>query len=311
MADSLFLLGIIFRMRILRKSIVLYTILPVLLFFGACSPAVPAATPTPILPTATVPPPTPTSLPMAIRVNGDGILITDYEEENKRFEAARQVMGKTITPEESKVLVQDDLIGSELLFQAAVKNGFTLSEADMDTHINQLSQSLGGTDGFAAWLQSNFYTPESFRRSLKRSLGAAWQRDQIIQAMSATAEQVHARQIFFNREDSAQSYRQKVDNGSDFATLAAEADPIADGDLGWFPRGYLLQPEVEEAAFKLQPGEVSQVIKSAIGFHLIQVIEKDAARELNPDARTTLERAAVINWVKQARAEAQIEILTP
>ncbi len=65
-------------------------------------------------------------------------------------------------------------------------------------------------------------------------------------------------------------------------TLASEADPVTRGDLGWFPRGYLLQPEVEEAAFSLQPGEVSQVIKSAIGFHLVQVIEKDPARPVDP-----------------------------
>ncbi len=243
--------------------------------------------------------PTPTSLPMAIRINGEGILLSDYDEESKRFEAARQSLGKSFTPEESKARVLDDLTGSELLFLVAEKGGYKISETEIDAHVAQLSQSLGGADAFNAWLQSNMYTMESFRRSLTRSLGAAWQRDQIIKSMPGIADQVHARQILFTREESAVSYRQKVDSGSDFATLAKEADPITRGDLGWFPRGYLLQPEVEEAAFQLQPGEVSQVIKSAIGYHLIQVIEKDAARPLSPDARAILESKSISDWVKQ------------
>jgi peptidyl-prolyl cis-trans isomerase C len=263
------------------------------------------------MPTATAIPPTPTSLPMAIRVNGEGILISDYEEEGKRFEAARQTLGKTITPEESKTRVQEDLIGFELLSQAAKKSGYTVSQADIDAYLAKLTQLLGGADGMNTWLQANSYTAESFRRSLVRSLAAAWQRDQILKSMPGTAEQVHARQIFFSREESANNYRQKVDNGSDFAALANEADPITHGDLGWFPKGYLLQPEVEEAAFKLQPGEVSQVIKSSIGYHLIQVIEKDPAHQLSPDAKTVKESQTIADWVKQAKSEAKIEILIP
>ncbi len=268
-------------------------------------------TPTPIPPTATFPPPTPTSLPLAIRVNDGGILLSDYEEEVKRFDAASQALGKTYTPDEKKTKIEDDLIGYELLYQAAVKNGYKISDTDIEAHITQLTQTMGGPDAFNSWLQTNFYSNDSYHRFLVRSLGAAWQRDQIIKSLPATAEQVHARQIFFSREESAVNYRQKVDNGSDFAALANDADPVTKGDLGWFPKGYLLQPEVEEAAFQLQPGQVSQVIKSAIGFHLVQVIERDPARELTADAKTVLQGKAITDWVKQAKTTAQIQILIP
>ncbi|NMB54897.1 MAG: hypothetical protein GYA15_09370 [Leptolinea sp.] len=296
-----------------RISINTFLTIPLLVvfFLTGCSIVSSTPTPTPEPPTPTPLPPTPTSLPMAIRVNGAGILLSDYEEEGKRFEAARQTLGKNISPEDSKTRILDDLIGSELLYQAAVKNGYVLSDTDLEARIAQLIQSAGGNDVFNTWLHNNFYSIESFHRSLARSLGAAWQRDQIIKALPETAEQIHARQILFVREESAVNYRQKVDNGSDFATLATEADPVTDGDLGWFPRGYLLQPEVEAAAFSLQPGEVSQVIKSSIGYHLIQVIEKDPARPLSPDARAILESTALKDWVKQAKTQAQIEILVP
>jgi peptidyl-prolyl cis-trans isomerase C len=298
-------------MSILPKNKFLQVLILSALLLNGCSskPATPTATPVP--PTETPPPPTPTSLPMALRVNETGILQTDYDEELKRFEAARQALGKTITPEEIKTQILDDLTGSVLLYQAAIKNGYKVSETDVDSHIAQLTQTMGGADAFNTWLQTNFYTIESFRRALTLSLGAAWERDEIIKSMPGTIEQVHARQILFTREESAINYRQQVDNGADFATLASEADPVTHGDLGWFPRGYLLQPEVEEAAFKLQPGEVSQVIKSAIGFHLVQVIEKDPARPLDPDTKTKLESLAITNWVKQARSAAKVEILVP
>lgn len=256
-------------------------------------------------------PATPTSLPMAVRINGEGILLSDYQEEYKRLELAVKTLGKTLTPEEMKTRILDDMVGAELLNQESKKNGFSVSDADVTAHIDQLAQSMGGAEAFNAWKQTMFYTDESFRRSVVRSLGSAWQRDQIIKALPLTAEQVHARQIYFSREESAINYRQKVDAGSDFAALAREADPVTSGDLGWFPRGYLLQPEVEAAAFGLQPGEVSGVIKSAIGFHLIQVIEKDAARPVDPDAKSELERKAIADWVQQSKSKSQIEILVP
>ena len=248
---------------------------------------------------------------MAIQVNGSGILLSDYEEEIKRYEAAMATLGKTTTPVESKERVIDEFTGSELLYQEAVKNGYRLAEADLNARIGQLITSAGGEAGFNAWLQNNGYSPDSFRRSLARNLGAAWQRDEIIKALPAAVEQIHARQIYFSREEGAAIARQKVDNGADFAILATEADPVTKGDLGWFPRGYLLQPEVEEAVFQLQPGEVSQVVKSSIGYHLVQVIERDPTRRLDPDAKSALESKAILEWVSKARSEAKIEVLVP
>lgn len=278
---------------------------------AGCVGKPPTPTVTPVPPTATPLPPTPTQLPMAIRVDGEGILLSDYQEEAKRFEAAAKTLGKTYTPEESKTILVDELTGSELLYLSAVKNGYKLQNTDLEAHIAQAAQSAGGEAGFNTWLQNNGYSLDSFRRSLTRDLGAAWERDEIVKALPSAVEQIHARQIFFSREESAKNYRQQVDNGADFAALAAEADPVTKGDLGWFPRGYLLQPEVEEAAFQLQAGQVSQVIKSSIGFHLVQVIERDPARPLDADAKKSLESKAISDWVSKAKAEAKIEILVP
>jgi peptidyl-prolyl cis-trans isomerase SurA len=72
--------------------------------------------------------------------------------------------------------------------------------------------------------------------------------------------------------------RQRIMNGEDFASLAKQfsedyASARAGGELGFFNRGELV-PEYEAAAFKLKPGEISSVIESPFGFHLIQLIER-------------------------------------
>ncbi len=58
---------------------------------------------------------------------------------------------------------------------------------------------------------------------------------------------------------------------------------VTGGDLGWFPRGFLNFSEVETAAFSLEAGQYSDPVASAIGWHIILVIEKDPAHELSPD----------------------------
>jgi peptidyl-prolyl cis-trans isomerase C len=93
--------------------------------------------------------------------------------------------------------------------------------------------------------------------------------------------------------------------------LAAEYDPATGGDLGWFPRGYLTDAQLEEAAFSLQPGEFSQIVETPIGFYFLQVIERDPERPLDPDPRRTWQIKALRDWLEKQRNQGSIEILIP
>jgi parvulin-like peptidyl-prolyl isomerase len=147
---------------------------------------------------------------------------------------------------------------------------------------------------------------------LRRQLAAAWQRDQLAAAVPTQAEQVHARQILTIDEDIAnQALEQVKIPGTNFAVYAYRYDPQSGGDLGWFPRGYLTRPEVEDAAFALQPGEISPVIRSQVGYHIIQVIAREPSRALSPDARRVLQHKALQDWLKSRKDGSKIEILLP
>lgn len=259
------------------------------------------------LPSDTPAPPTPTSAPLAVRVNGEGILLSVFDSELKRLQAS----GSTLSETEQRQTVIDQLVDEALLVQAAQKAGHTVSDEDLQQRLADLTARAGGEAALAAWLQSNHYDADTFRAALRRAMLAAWQRDQITAAVPEEAEQVHARQILVFDADLAQQIYQTLQTGADFATQAFRYDAQTGGELGWFPRGYLVQPEVEEAAFALQPGEYSPVIKSAIGWHIVQVIDRNPARKLSPDALQTLQMRALQEWLTQQRAAADIEILLP
>ncbi len=272
---------------------------------GATQTAAATETPTP-------PTPSPTPEPLALRVNGEGIPLAEFQAGMEQIRAAAQALGQTLSPEEQRKRVLEDLTGQELLAQAARSAGFEVSEADVQARLEAVSASLGGADALKDWLARMGYTEASFRSALRRSLEAAWQRDQIMASVPASAEQVHARQILVFTEAAAQQVQQQLKQaGANFATLAFGYDLSTGGDLGWFPRGYLTQPAVEDAAFSLQAGEISGIIKTDFGYHIIQVIERDANRPLTPEARQALGQKALKAWLDEQRQNAQVEELAP
>jgi parvulin-like peptidyl-prolyl isomerase len=97
-----------------------------------------------------------------------------------------------------------------------------------------------------------------------------------------------------------------LSGGADFDELALRADPLTRGDLGWVPRGYLLEPKIEETAFNLALGTYSDVITTDVGFHIVRILERDPQRPLSPDAYLALQELALKTWLAQERQQAEI-----
>lgn len=292
-------------------------ILPALAVACGTIDATPGASPSPLAtqtagPTATFTPtpfpPSPTPLPLAATVNGQGITQAEFQAELARFQAA-QVEDAGVSSSEAEERVLNDLINLELLAQAAGENGYVLAEDELVEKLDQLVEKAGGQEAFSSWLADQGYTEDSFKVAFARSTAAAWMRDEILAKMPDQAEQVHARQILLYNSDQAQQALQQLESGSDFETLAATYNPTTGGDLGWFPRGYLTVPELEEAAFSLQPGEHSDIIESNIGYHILQVIEREPNRSLDAGARLALKEKALQDWLELRRDQSEIVIL--
>ena len=280
------------------------------LFFAlglsACAsffPPEPTATPTA---TSTPEPPTATPEPMALTVNGDGITVVEFDAEVQRYLTSQTNLGKTVSAEEATETVQEDLTAQLLLAQAAHENGFTLDEEGLKSRIDSLIAQVGGAEALSKWRSEHGYSEPAFQSALRRSVESAWMRDKILAEVPSTAEQVHVQQILLYNQDTALSFLTQLNGGADFDELALRADPLTRGDLGWVPRGYLLEPKIEEAAFNLAPGTYSDVIATDVGFHIVRVLERDPQRPLSPDAYLSLQELALKNWVAGQRQQANI-----
>ena len=264
----------------------------------------PAATPTPL-------PPTPSPIPSAATVNGEVIPLPEYQASLQQLQSAGQETGQSLTPEEQKTRVLDDLIAQTLLAQAAIQPGHITDDAALQTRIDELTTSIGGQEKLAGWIIANGYDDSAFRGALRRSMLAAWQRDQVFAAVPLTAEQVHARQILVLYEQTANDILAQLQAGADFATLAYRYDPLTGGDLGWFPRGILTQTAVEEAAFSLEPGNFSAVIPTSYGYQIVQVIARDPDHLLSPENLLIAQQKALQEWVARQRESAAIQVQVP
>jgi peptidyl-prolyl cis-trans isomerase C len=305
------------RILLYSKGLALLTILS--LFLGACSLRDTSPTSAPVTPSLeksitsgpvnspTPFQPSPTPAPLAAVVNGTGITLQEYQAELARYQAA--VGTEVATQDKTNVL--NDLIDQVLLAQAAAEKGFVVDDNLVQQHIDQLTNELGSTQALSDWMAAHGYVEADFRRDLARSIAATWMRDQITSAVPETADQVHARQILVSTSTQAQDILTQLKSGQDFAQLAAKEDPATGGDLGWFPRGYLPDQKLEEAAFSLQPDQFSDVIETSTGFHILQVIERDPQRTLTPDARLTLQTQALQNWLENQRKQSEIQVLLP
>lgn len=272
------------------------------LLLAACAPPT-VSTPTPLAPT---PEPTSPPVPMKVFVNGEGLPLSEYEAALQRYINAKSVMGSTVTQQEAAEIVLQDLIDQMLLAQGAHAAGFVLDDAALQARLDELAAEVGGQTALLQWMAARGYTEDLFRAALRRGAEAAWMRDHIAGRVPDTAEQVHLRQILLYNAETANNVLARLRAGESFDTLAVLYDPQTGGELGWVPRGYLLDKRLEEAAFALQPGQYSDVIATDIGYHILMVLERDPAHPLSPDARLVLQELAVRDWLARQRAIAEI-----
>src|SRR3954468_22505649 len=128
-------------------------------------------------------------------------------------------------------------------------------------------------------------------------------------------QEVHARHILVETEDQAKKIESDLKKGADFAELAKKEskDPGASdgGDLGFFTKDQMVQ-EFSAVAFALEPGKISDPVKSQFGWHVIKVEEKRTRKapdfdQVKPQIETYVVRKAQADYVAKLRTAAKVE----
>lgn len=225
----------------------------------------------------------------------------------------------------------DQLVDGKLIRDEAARRGLTASPAELDAALQQemSNYSLGGYQ-YASTnaTTSDLESVDQARQDLKALLGKGKfltedevntyvLQDRVLRAkvqsalgesVATSGEQVRARHILVDTEEQAKDVLARLQKGEDFAALAKELSKDTStkdqgGELGWFPRGKMVQ-EFDDVAFSLKVGEISQPVKTTFGYHIIQVEEKSDNRPYD-DAYVQQQRLKVLNdWLAAQKADA-------
>ena len=275
------------------------------------APTVPEPSPT-VVPTETPP------APLAAMVNGQYLFLADYEQRVAQYEEALFDLGVDPNSEDGQVQIREarndlleGMIDTAIIEQEAPALGVTLTDEEVEAEVQSGIDSGGGEAAFEEWLQVTGQTRDDFKEQLRQALIVQRVQEVVTAKIGSEAEQVHVRHIVAASEEAAQEIRTILQEGADFVALARErsidlATKDNGGDLGWFPRGFVA-PELENVAFGLQPGQISDVIQLGEGYHIIQVMERDPARALSLDVQLALRQTTFEEWLAEKRASATIE----
>lgn len=219
-------------------------------------------------------------------------VVATVEKEKITKDELYDFLVKAQGPEAVNALIDEKIIELEIK-----KEDITVTDEEIDEEFTTYVESMGGQEAFEAAIEQSGMTEDEFKESIVQYLST---RKLIAPRISLTDEQieaefnenkasfdqqeeVEARHILVEDEETAKKVAKKLKDGDDFADLAKEystdeSNKDSAGELGFFTRGQMV-PEFDEAAFNMEVGTISSPIKTDFGYHIVEVTDKKEAKE--------------------------------
>ena len=271
-------------------------------------------------------------------VNGTVIKQAEFDSELNRVLERLQRTGRIpndLERSQIKKQVLENLIARELLYQESQKKGIKVDQKEIEAQITALKGRFPSEVEFKNALSTANLTEADLRFQFERDVAIRKLLDDQIGGKSTVSEkesrahydgnlesfkkpeQVRASHILIKVDPGAdeakkaeartkiESLQAKLKNGEDFGALAKEYSEGPSGpkggDLGFFGRGQMVKP-FEETAFSMKPGQVSGMVETKFGYHLIMVTERTPESTLSyEEVKDRLEQ-----YLKQQKVQAEI-----
>jgi len=268
-------------------------------------------------------------------VNGTVITREDFDREMGRVRQQLARSGRPLTRAQLSGVensVLENLITNELLYQETERKGIKVGEQAVNEQLNKIKKRFPSEEAYISTIGKMNLTEADIKTQIEKGLSI----QQLVKQdfsqkvnvsdkdtrayyegnpdMFRRPEEIRASHILIkvdpksDESQKAASYKKiseiqvKVQQGGDFAALAKEFSQgpsnVKGGDLGFFKRGQMVKP-FEKAAFALAPGEVSGIVETRFGYHLIKVFEK------KPE--TISEYGAVKDKLKQSLEQKEVQ----
>ncbi len=256
--------------------------------------------------------------PLAAKVNGQPISLALYQrrvQQDQNTLIAQGVDPKSKQGQDQLKGLQQQLLGQliddMIIEQNAQAQKINITAQDVNNRIQQLIDDAGGRDKFDSYLTKTQTSLDDLCTQIRASLFGEAMLNRVTAGMPTKVEQIHAAQILLASQADAEQVLAQLKAGKDFAALAKQysKDEVTrdnGGDLGWFPKG-AYPSELDTVAFSLPPGQISGVIQTPLGFHIIKVLEHAASRELDPMTLQNQKQQAFYAWLDAQRNQAKIE----
>lgn len=251
-----------------------------------------------------------------------GTEIWDQEYEGRKF------------GEVSREKLLDMMIDEKLQLKKAEELAITVSDEELNNEIENAKKYFDTEEKFNEFLKGQGIDQEYLKDSYKRELTIKKLTDKLTENISVTDQEIEAyynthqdefvsvkaSHILLDTREEAEKILQRVKTGEDFAKLAKECskDPTAkenSGDLDYFRRGDVVEP-FEEAAFALKPGEISEIVQTDFGFHIIKVEDnkldkfENVKEQLKADMLSKKKSGEYNKLLEEMRKNTEIEKFT-
>lgn len=271
-------------------------------------------------------------------VNGSVITRADFDREMRSALGRLSSTGEPVPQAQLSQLKEEvftKLIGRELLYQESQNKGIKVNEAAINEQLVMLKKRFPGEAEFKKMLSQMNLSEVDVKSQFERAMAIQEFIDkQFVQKVTVSDKEVRAyydsNPVYFKQPEQVRAshilvsidpqkdpsqkaesrkkiedIQQKLKKGEDFSALAKEYSQCPSGreggDLGYFQRGQMVKP-FEQAAFALRPGEVSDIVETKFGYHLIRLTDK------KPEGVVPYEqiKERIGQYLKQEKAEKDV-----